>query len=809
MRQRADVRQRVYMLDERLLTDPLTCPSCAARLPSKPDRCATCGLPLQGPYAAQLWQASAAAARLLAERRALIAALRATPLKPPPAPVAPADPTSARAEWTTRRVQNLLLTLGVLLLSTAAVIFTAVAWGDLGVGGRGAVLAGMTAFAAAAAVVSRRRALTATAEAVGALAVGLLLLDAYALWRLDVLAVRDPHYWAAALGVVAALTALAARFVPLAGWRLSAAVAAQLPVPVLAVTWTASQAALALVVQGAGVAAIASRAGSVRLVLLTGGPLTWGVGSALAAGTAYAAADAGAVRPALVLGVAALTAAAVALVRPERRAERQVAAAVATAAGILAVHAGTYDLLPGRWPATSAAGLGLVAVLAAGRLPARWRPGPTVVAAGATVLGLLAVADRAALAVTGPLSWLGAIWTTDGHGSAVTLLFPDAALPGGWPAAAAALVLGAAAAVVAHRWTRPVGLGLATLGVATLPLAADVPYAVAVLGDVVLGAVAVVAASLWRRPALAAAGVVLGGLGLAWSAAAEATTLAAVGLAALGAVATALLTKPPARSIALGAGLALAAVEAAALVAATGGRPSQAGFAALATAAVGMAAGSLLLNGRDRLAVEVTGAGAAGLAVLAITEAGWLAAGLLLAGAAVGLMATRPDRRPLGWVSGALLVLGSWAEFAHLGVSVAEVYTTIPATALLAHGWLRRRRDPTLASWPAYGPGLALGLLPSLAVAVGDPGLARPLLLGLTALVVTAYGAHRRLQAPLVVGGLTLAADALAQVAPYAAALPRWATIGAAGLTLVLMGATYERRLRDLHQLRGHLGRMG
>jgi hypothetical protein len=265
---------------------------------------------------------------------------------------------------------------------------------------------------------------------------------------------------------------------------------------------------------------------------------------------------------------------------------------------------------------------------------------------------------------------------------------------------------------------------------------------------------------------------------------------------------------PPVRSAALGAALALAALEAAAVTVAAGKGASGGAFAALAVAAVGMAAGSLLLAGPSRLTVELTGAGAAAAAGLAIADIGWLAGGSLLAGAAVGLMATRHDRRHLGWASGGLLVLGSWLELFDLGVSAPEAYTTLPAAALLAHGWGARRGE-ALSSWPAYGPGLAVGLLPSLAVALGDPGLARPLLLGAVALAGTALGARRRLQAPLVVCGSVLAMDALAQIAPYAAALPRWAAIGAAGLALVLMGATYERRLRDLRQLSGRLGRMG
>jgi hypothetical protein len=41
----------------------------------------------------------------------------------------------------------------------------------------------------------------------------------------------------------------------------------------------------------------------------------------------------------------------------------------------------------------------------------------------------------------------------------------------------------------------------------------------------------------------------------------------------------------------------------------------------------------------------------------------------------------------------------------------------------------------------------------------------------------------------------------LIQIGPYAAALPRWVSIGTVGLLLVVVGATYEQRLRDLRRI--------
>ena len=89
----------------------------------------------------------------------------------------------------------------------------------------------------------------------------------------------------------------------------------------------------------------------------------------------------------------------------------------------------------------------------------------------------------------------------------------------------------------------------------------------------------------------------------------------------------------------------------------------------------------------------------------------------------------------------------------------------------------------------------------------------RPLLLGLAALGVLVVGVVRRLQAPVVIGGGGLAVDAVVQLSPYLAdlyaAVPRWTAIGAVGLLLLGLGATYERRLRDVRLLQKRLSAYG
>jgi hypothetical protein len=103
--------------------------------------------------------------------------------------------------------------------------------------------------------------------------------------------------------------------------------------------------------------------------------------------------------------------------------------------------------------------------------------------------------------------------------------------------------------------------------------------------------------------------------------------------------------------------------------------------------------------------------------------------------------------------------------------------------------------------------------VPSLLRAVTDSGNARPLLLAVVATGVVAVGAVRRLQAPLLLGAVVLAVDALVQLAPYLVeayqVVPRWVTIGSLGLLLLVAGATYERRVRDLRRVGRHVARLG
>ncbi|NED07341.1 hypothetical protein G3I55_37525 [Streptomyces sp. SID6648] len=353
----------------------------------------------------------------------------------------------------------------------------------------------------------------------------------------------------------------------------------------------------------------------------------------------------------------------------------------------------------------------------------------------------------------------------------------------------------------------------------------DVPYAVAVAGETVLVAgllaLAVRGAGSGRD---ASAAVPVTALVVALAGAVSAGLLSLASEGASYAVFGALTALFAGASVRAGAGVERAVFAVAATVGGTvlsgfagrslGLAPHEAAPLVLLVPALTVLFGARLRRNPVALPVELTGALGALVAVgLAVPDAPFLALVLALCGVLAAGAAVRPERRPVaGYLSAALFVLATWVRLAASEVSFPEAYTLPVTVPALVVGFLRRRKDPEASSWTAYGPGLAATLLPSLAVAWTDPDWQRPLLLGVAALVITLLGARYRLQALLLLGGAVLALDGLHELAPYvvqvAGALPRWLPPALAGLLLLVVGATYEQRLRDARRLKDALGRM-
>jgi hypothetical protein len=184
----------------------------------------------------------------------------------------------------------------------------------------------------------------------------------------------------------------------------------------------------------------------------------------------------------------------------------------------------------------------------------------------------------------------------------------------------------------------------------------------------------------------------------------------------------------------------------------------------------------------------------------------WLAVYLTVAGAATTVVAlTRPERRRAGWGGGLLLAAASWVRLSDVGVSAPEPYTLPSALALLVTGWYRTRRDPGLGTLTAWSPGLGLALVPSLLWAVADPLSWRALLLGAAALGLVLLGAQLRLAAPLVWGAGVGAVLALWEVLPPAFEMSAWLVMGVVGAGLLLLGASWERRVQDARTAVGYV----
>ncbi|MGV9599270.1 SCO7613 C-terminal domain-containing membrane protein [Streptosporangium sandarakinum] len=927
------------------------CPECDAPIDATYDRCPRCALPLRGPVATQLWHVDRALAdlrakeaELLERRGGLLARLRAEHA-PAPGPVpagspgfpegpggpggpggsggpdGPGGPAAPRRDFSPRAVQNLLLTLGGLLLVVAAVAFTVVNWGRIGIGGRAAILAGFTALTLAAPRLLVRRSLVTTAETVAMLGVALLLLDGYAVRRVGLAGTADlagRDYAALLSAVVALAMAGYSRLLPL---RLPLPVAigfAQLPLPLLFVYGVDVRSTAALVATAAidavlvglfargargpaSVPGTAPEAHGPRPGAGDPGPGTRGSGRgaggrwarvtasacfglawasaalcgilhtssgvpaslALPGGTAAGLTGGAPLVALAVIGVAV----AVRLGAPARTvltAASALAAAVGLAAPLRA-------LLPGEWWAVSQVTAALVVAAVALYLPgpvnARIRRAagtpvrggvrirPAAAVSAGVLAGLVAVPVLAA-GIHGfyhPLArpWASPVEHVRQHPSLVVLAVLTvaalAAFRGRVAGRAGALTAASAAgpvvpAALAASAAPPYGVEVALLVAGIVPAAwavargrdggtAFAAGAIRAIGAAgVTGAARVSGAASATGVAGAAGALWAGSMAVSWALAAESATLAALpAVAAIGAAVAAAGREPAVRAGAAGVATLLLGGEALAAGLAAGWPVRYAAFGALTVAcAAAVVAGRLR---RSAFAAGVEAAGyalaAAGL-ILAVTgslpevvaDAGGDGSGadlpvMALACAVVGVLmagtALRPDRRQAGYVGTGFLLVASWLRLLAWDVSVIEAYTVPFALVLVAFGrW--RARGARVSSWSAYGTGLATGLLPSAFAVFQGEGWVRPLLLGLVSMAVLLAGARLRLQAPALLGGLTLAVVVLHELAPWVAlvvvAVPRWVPMAAGGLLLVALGATYEARLRDVRRLRAAVGRM-
>ncbi|MFI6270388.1 SCO7613 C-terminal domain-containing membrane protein [Micromonospora zamorensis] len=796
-------------------------------------------------------------AELAAVVRAGLAASAGARPAPLVGPVPALVPVAApgAAETSTRTVQGLLFVLGGLLLGTAAVVFTAVAWAAVGVGGRASILAALTALALAVPLLAVRRGLRGTAETFAAVGLLLVVLDGYAAWSVDLAGVAGwpgSRYAALVGGASAAVAVAYGRWSGLTGPWFAALLAAQPVLPLLAVGAEPGAAGWSLVLLGVALvnlAVLAALRGRDGVALLVG-RVSAGIGHVAAlvgaAGCALAPlilgrAAGSPLLAGLPLLLVALTGFGAAWL-VGGRALRAVAAGLLVPVLAAALLRPVAELRPSLLLLASAmVALGLAAAVRI--LPVRsgagvagagdWRTGPRagalLVAAGTAQVAVLVTAALAVAAAGRSLPpWRGA-----GRG-------PD--LAWGWQLApAVALGVGATVLLLPPRARAALGTAGAVAVLLALPAGWSATWPQVLAVDLV-GGVALLLAVLVRpatHPASlltrALGGAVLLGHGLLVALAAPAGVLVTLGVIAVVGLALAVRRGTgPYRQVA-GVGLLVAqlALPGIAVVAAfAAGAPPwwQARFALIAA---GLPLVAVLAARRQRaelIGYAVTGALVAttvpGLAPLVV--AGNEPIALYAALAALGVaLAVRWDRQedtahlavPVVVAGGALAVVAVlaalprvltalvspygdtgrvWsgvprvvAEPAALPVGLALVVLAV--AAVLAGR--RARRPPVLPALP-----FAAAALPVLLVAVGAPWPVLPaamLLAGSAALLLAALAAPRPALAPIAVPlGVVLAASGVAGLlATRAGSLAAEGVLLVVAVVVAVGGRTVEVRV--------------
>ncbi|PWU47435.1 hypothetical protein DLJ47_30575, partial [Micromonospora sp. S4605] len=478
---------------------------------------------------------------------------------PPPAvagpPVVAGPPAGAGApvvvgapEASTRTVQGLLFVLGGLLLGTAAVVFTAVAWAAVGVAGRALILAAVTAVALAGPLLAVRRGLRGTAETFAAVGLLLVVLDGYAAWSVDLFGVAGwpGTRYAALVGGASAAAALGyARLSRLTVPWFAALLAAQPVLPLLSVEARPGPAGWSLVFVGVallnlavlmalrGRAAGAALAGRILAWIAHAAALVAAAGCALvplalgrAAGTPLLAGLPLLLVASTLLGAALLTGG------PVFRAVAAGLLVPVLAGALLRPVAELRESLLLVAAALVAAGLAAAVRL----LPAGTRSGPRVgallVSGGLLQLTVLMAVVFAGDAVARSLPpWRGAA------------VGPDFAW--GWQLPVAVALTVAAVALLLPAAARPAvaAAGVAAVALA-LPAVGPTPWPLALAVDLAVGAVLLVVAAAretrsWTVLTRAAAGAVLLGHGLLVGLAAPAGAGAALAVTLVAGVAAA------------------------------------------------------------------------------------------------------------------------------------------------------------------------------------------------------------------------------------------------------------------------------
>jgi hypothetical protein len=219
--------------------------------------------------------------------------------------------------------------------------------------------------------------------------------------------------------------------------------------------------------------------------------------------------------------------------------------------------------------------------------------------------------------------------------------------------------------------------------------------------------------------------------------------------------------------------------------------PWAAGVAVVAAAALTVALCSHVAGYAAAL-VTCLVAGGLGAADAGSAVDGWVAAYLSLAAAGSAAVAIKGRAPGAAWLAAVLELVATWVRLGAAGVETPEAYTLPLAGVLLGFGGWTLWRDRDAGTMRTLAPGLVTALVPTLVLAAGDPVSLRALVLAGGCALLVATGAARQWRAALLAGASTGAALVVAELVPYHDAVPRWLLLSVAGACLVLAGVRWE-----------------
>lgn len=806
------------------LIDPTLCPECRSIL-SGDARCPACGLQLQGPAAVELWQTMQRADQLIDQLRLQAAAApvpAATPARPTPTGTAPPPPMRRPVKKPSASVPVILLTLGGLCVMVAAIVFVAVAWGSLGVGGRTAILGLVTLLMTICAVVLTHKELRWGAETFWVIVTGMVIIDILGARAAGLFG--DDFHLSRKLSVALLL-------VLMSGLAYAVGI------------WSAKKPAGQII--------------SVQITAL--------IGLCIGNVSGIRAFETPGLMSAIVIPVFAILA--IIAWRPVKIFGFGLSGLV-IANWFWLVGVGILEALDTQahwwasldwWPLALAGGYAAVAtvpklpyaarVAAAGMCLSAWSllilgPDHSTPTQRTTWIALMILASAILVALGGRVwsragSISGTLWAIPAVLSLALEAFSASIIDNqGSDQSLTKVVFGG----LEEAWWAQLLLGISVSALLLsahrlLPehtrrngLIASIPLTYLTMSTALIGVAGALGLPLWAFTGILTV-LLVGAILTTWSCGPELTGLLPGG--ATTAALTILWLSATFDNDALAAILSSMLVV---IMAGYWGAATRAGRRAetlIALAAIPILAMWILIRtwfavdlNTDFLSVScailaavvllaakpvsrLSGQNPERLVLESIGILFGIGASLFLWSEHHGLTITifagtlalvsliHQDREPFAWASVVGGLFGWWSQVAN-DTFVPERYSLPLAAMLLAAGIWRLRRSPDQGSLRALAPGLILGLLPSLILALDDPLTWRGAILFAAGVLILLIGAFTRTASPFYAGAVITALMALRYLGPWAQGIPRWVGIGIVGLLLLGLGVSWEFGRKNL-----------